>query len=597
MSLLKLSHRVSIKLYVFFLSVIVWLLCFGVVSAEQITSFVSDITINADSSVLITETIAYDFGTSSKHGFLRDVYETHPQSASTWYKDRYIDYELRSVTRDSQPEPYTLQRFDGLSVKIGDPGKTITGKHTYVISYLARGILAEYPEGVELYWNVTGDEWKVPIDSVAVIVRVDDTVQLLSNFACYAGYRGSNTSCADKKTNGNVTYFSHDNLSLGQQLTVAQRLSEVNVEPYERFNATMLLVFGFGLVFVIFLTLLYRWRFKYRTSRPVIAQYEPYADFKPMFTGVLFDNRLDVRDITAGIIYLAQQGFISIRQITEKAFFLYETNDYEIELLKPQTELKKKYQRNLVSLLFHPTWSIADSIQTFLTGRISQFSIDSVTKVRLSELKRNHVAGRKNYVTIQKLRKSFENKLVQQGFFEENLNKGLILIPIVLTFVGPPVLSIFSQVPDELIAVVFSSLMICIVLFALFATERRTTKGYEALWHLEGFKQFLSVTEKERYKFHNAPEKNPQQFMEYLPYAIAFGVEKEWAEVFKGIQIEPPSWYAGDVATFNATSFTNDIGSFAKSFTATSGTSGTSGGSGGGGSAGGGGGGGGGGSW
>lgn len=597
MTTATLAQRLTQSARWLFSVLLVWLLWCGVASAEQITSFVSDITINADSSVLITETITYDFGTAEKHGIFRNIRETHPQPASAWYKDRYIDYELQLVTRDGQPEPYTLQRYDGLSVKIGDANKTITGKHTYIISYLARGILAEYPEGTELYWNVTGDEWEVPIRNVVVNVKGEGGVRLLPTFACYAGSQGATASCTDKSAGVGTSRFTQTTLHAGQQLTIAQRLSGVISNPQERLNSTLLLVLGIGAWFIAFGVWLYRWRFKYRTSRTVIPQYEPYADFKPMFTGVLFDNRLDVRDITAGIIYLAQQGFISIRQITEKAFFLYETNDYEIELLKPQTELKKEYQRNLVSLLFHPTWSIADSIQTFLTGRISQSGIDSVTKVRLSELKRNHVAGRKNYVTIQKLRKSFESNLIQQGFIEENLNKGFILIPIVFTFVGPPVLSIFFQVTDELIAVVFSSLMICIVLFTLFATKRRTTKGYEALWHLKGFKQFLSVTEKERYKFHNAPEKNPQQFMEYLPYAIAFGVEKEWAEVFKDIQIEPPSWYAGDVATFNATAFANDIGSFAKSFTASSGTSGTSGGSGGGGSAGRGGGGGGGGSW
>ena len=84
--------------------------------------------------------------------------------------------------------------------------------------------------------------------------------------------------------------------------------------------------------------------------------------------------------------------------------------------------------------------------------------------------------------------------------------------------------------------------------------------------------------------------------MEFLPYAIAFGVEKEWAKAFEGIIIPNPTWYdggSGGVSTFNAVSLTNSVGGFSTAFATSSGTSASSGG----GSSGGGGGGGGGGSW
>jgi hypothetical protein len=35
------------------------------------------------------------------------------------------------------------------------------------------------------------------------------------------------------------------------------------------------------------------------------------------------------------------------------------------------------------------------------------------------------------------------------------------------------------------------------------------------------------MTEKERIEFFNSPETNPQEFLDYLPYAIAFGVEEK----------------------------------------------------------------------
>ena len=91
------------------------------------------------------------------------------------------------------------------------------------------------------------------------------------------------------------------------------------------------------------------------------------------------------------------------------------------------------------------------------------------------------------------------------------------------------------------------------------------------------------MTDKERFEFHNAPEKSPELFMEYLPYAIALGVEEKWAKVFEGILIPKPDWYSdGDFANFSALSFTKDIGVFSKTLAANSSNSGTEGSSGGG---------------
>ncbi len=162
---------------------------------------------------------------------------------------------------------------------------------------------------------------------------------------------------------------------------------------------------------------------------------------------------------------------------------------------------------------------------------------------------------------------------------------------IFLMFFIGEVVYLLLGVETLLLFLVFliSGLVLSLCLF-----ERRTKVGYEALDHLKGFKEFLSVTDAERFKFHNAPEKSPEQFMTYLPYAIAFRVEKQWATVFEGISIPNPSWYdGGSVGAFSAANLTSSLGAFSTSFTASSGTSASSGG----GSSGGGGGGGGGGSW
>ncbi|NTU42196.1 MAG: DUF2207 domain-containing protein, partial [Nitrospirales bacterium] len=129
-----------------------------------------------------------------------------------------------------------------------------------------------------------------------------------------------------------------------------------------------------------------------------------------------------------------------------------------------------------------------------------------------------------------------------------------------------------------------------------------TSSGRKVMDLVEGFRMFLSVTEKDRLNLLNPPDRTPELFEKYLPYALALDVEQEWAEQFAGIlegaQYQP-SWYSGRAWDVHDTSgFGSSLGSSFSSAIASSSTApGSSSGGGGGGSSGGGGGGGGGGGW
>jgi uncharacterized membrane protein len=71
----------------------------------------------------------------------------------------------------------------------------------------------------------------------------------------------------------------------------------------------------------------------------------------------------------------------------------------------------------------------------------------------------------------------------------------------------------------------------------------RTAKGVTAKEQILGLKEYMSVAESDRIKFHNAPKKDPAKFEQLLPYAMVLGVEKEWAKQFEGIFKGNPGWY------------------------------------------------------
>jgi len=140
---------------------------------------------------------------------------------------------------------------------------------------------------------------------------------------------------------------------------------------------------------------------------------------------------------------------------------------------------------------------------------------------------------------------------------------------------------------------------IIMLVFAMFMPQK-TVKGAQILEKIQGFKQFMNVTEKERLKFHNPPDMMPELFEKYLPYAMALGVENKWAENFKDIYNQVPAWYEGYSTTgaWSAIALTNSLNSFSANSQTTMASAPSGDGSGfSGGGSGGGGGGGGGGSW
>jgi uncharacterized membrane protein YgcG len=150
------------------------------------------------------------------------------------------------------------------------------------------------------------------------------------------------------------------------------------------------------------------------------------------------------------------------------------------------------------------------------------------------------------------------------------------------------------------------ALAIPIVISAFWWISAPTAEGRQVLDHIAGFKQYLSITERERLDRMTPPEDTPEIFEKYLPYAIALGVENHWADRFAPVLAAAAAqghqgfaWYAGSNSPWSDTSgFVSSVGSsLASSVSSSSSAPGSSSGSGGGGSSGGGGGGGGGGGW
>ncbi len=570
--------------------IVIFFFCFSLkVFAESIKKFDVDLNIDNDARVSIIENIYYDFGNNSRHGIFRYIplgFSVKDQEKSFGLQKRKLIVDIDFVEMDGKKIPFDITKKDSNNnffIKIGDPEALINGIHQYRIGYTVYGSLRYFDNFNEIYWNVTGNNWKVPIENVSVSLQINNAS--FDEYSCYIGSVGSNYPCSKKNNTGKKIYFAHGLLESNQGLTIAASFPKGAVLVDERYEWSILafIITGFSLFAGIVLGIIYKIRkfmYKYRDNNVIYAQYEPPKDFSPIFVGYLFDKSFDDKDLSAGIIYLAQQGYIKIERIktlSKEMFVPKFLSDFFVDYHFIRTDKKIKEDENQYEMY------------TIILDII--FSEKNKKEVLLSEISKSNAISQKNKL-IKKIYKYFENNNYIEPLVNEKKLANIILINIPIFFIIVFLMIFFDL--NILLIVVFLLFFLTILFMTI---KRYTKKGWQVKNEILGFKEFLSMTEKERYEVLNNPVDNPQQFMEYLPYAIALGVEKKWAKQFESITFENPSWYSGNGEVFVATSFVSDISNMSSSLSEVSTPESSGSGSSGGGFSGGGSGGGGGGSW
>ncbi|RLC36868.1 hypothetical protein DRH27_04585 [Candidatus Falkowbacteria bacterium] len=512
------------------------------VNAEEITDFDVSIKINEDAVIEVVEKISYDFGNEEKHGMYRDVLYK--------YKARGGNFNLRisdiSAT-DPDGNPYNFEvsnQGDYKRIKIGDADAFVSGVKNYVISYKVDRAINYFIDYDELYWNVTGHEWNVPIkQEKAKIILPQELNEKSIQTECFAGPDGSVDKCissryeySSKDTVKSIT-FTNDKLNSGEGLTVVIGMpKEIIIKPPAFSLILEIIKDNWILVLPIFtfIILFYLWRTKGRDPAgrgTIVAQFDAPDNLSPAQVGAIIDERADKKDISAEIVGLAVLGYLKINRIPDKG--ILKSDDYELEKLKAGHDLKNEFQRQLLDALFKG----GDTI------------------VKLSSLKN------KFYKDLNKIIKEIYIDTVNKGYFSKNPNKvrGVyITMGIVFLFAAWLLGSIFG-----LFGIISFILSGVIVIIFSFFMPAKTRKGVSAREHILGLKQYLQVAEKDRIEFHNAPEKNPRIFEKLLPFAMVLNVEKAWAGQFKDLYNQAPDWYSDPSGrAFSALALTDSLSGF-----------------------------------
>ncbi len=611
---------------------------------EYIRNFSVLLKLDTTGECTVTETITVNVtGNIIKRGIMRKIPTSRVNTDKT-YSNTPID--LISVSHNGMTSDYHTKNESGnLVIYIGSKDVMIpSGLHQYEIVYRTKNQIGFYDQYDELYWNVTGHDWDLPIRQATCFVSLPNAA-IISQKACYTGQQGANeNNCKLMDESERSVNFSAENLNQNEGLTVAVGFNKGIINPppppppptwWELWRIRIIsmltlacMIFYYG----------YTWmKFGVDPQKPVVyPRFEPPRGLSLSEIGMIHNENFSFRFISATLLQWAVKGFITIKDETESYLFnLIKSPKFVLTKIKPPDESFSETEK----VLFEDLFGSKDKFT--IDGEYNE-DIHTATTNFSTKTKNNydttHGKGKnRGYVIIASL--VFVAALVLMvaldkealiiffvaplfiivlivpflfglmGRIFNGLNIKLyndiiiwlILIPstIVVAFIWGISVSINEKIFLSFLATGVASLLLYSYLIKRPSAEKLAIQS-----EIEGFKMYLDMAENERVKLLNPPDETPQLFEKYLPYAALFKVEKVWGERFKNILEQTPQqqntyaagWYSGGNFSQFTSSFSSAGFSQAMNSSSTPSSSYSSG-SGGGGFSGGGGGGGGGGGW
>ena len=490
----------------------------------RVTDFKDTISIGADSTALVSEKITVAF-TGAWHGIHRTIPVEYPGPHGTNYT-LFLDV-LNVTDEDGNKLKYDSSKSGAdRDLKIYIPG-AVDATRIVNIDYRVRNGIRFFDSSndsyAEFYWNVTGNDWPVPIDHAAAFVTLPENAAGGLRAQAFTGAYGSKEREATADVKGaDVTFETTRPLSMRSGLTIDIYIPQGVLQVPSSLTELDWFLYSNPIVFLPLLTLVVMfslWYFVGRDPDPGISvapQYEPPKGFSPAEAGTLIDDTIHPRDITCTVVDLAVRGYIKIEEKVD-TFLVFHHKDYMFHLVKPREQWGP-------DLTPHERVMLEN---IFLGG----------PETRLSSLKNRF------YTVIPVVREDIMSALKSKGIYTldpESANAYSIVaaVAIGLLVAGVQVMgwmNLFYSIP-----LVIGSVLVSALIWWLFARQMtaKTVSGARTRIEVLGFQEFMNRVDADRIKTLPA-----DTFEKFLPFAMALGVEHHWAQTFDGIVKDPPNWY------------------------------------------------------
>jgi len=511
--------------------------------AEQIAEFSADVFLEESGAFGVQERIRYDFGDAQRHGIYREI----PLRGGEGFGEaRTIAIDVAEVTDEAGRErPWRVERGDGrIHLRIGDPDRKVTGVHEYRIRYRVRRALRFLGDRDELAWNVTGNEWKVPIARAEARIHLPPGAEAgpggRALARCFAGRYGSTAGDCSALLEGGSVAVAARGLGPAEGLTAVVALPKGVLRAPSAAQLAFERLIELGghwllLPLATFALLLRHWRahgVDAGRGDAIPVRYEPPEGLTPAEVGTLLDERADLADLTATLLDLAVRGYLDLQEVESARFLLLANRDYVLRKRRAADEALKPHERALFDALF-----------------------DGRDAVRVSELRH------KFHVHVERVRQLLYADLSgKDGCFDASPDAvrtryrlaagaaALAALGLATTGRFPP-LAPFAVAGCALALAVFAPAM-----------PRRTRRGRRLYEETLGFREFLERVDKGRLE--RLGVRTTDRFEHGLPYAIVLGAADAWADAFGDLYAKPPDWYRSERhgRMFDPGDFVSDLG-------------------------------------
>ena len=486
---------------------------------EAIHRFDADIDVHTDGDIAVTETISVTPEyVQVRHGIYRALPKYYVAGVGERFRYRY---EIQSVQRNGEDVPF--KRTSGgnaMIIRIGDARTLLPlrQKQVYTLRYRVRNEVRYFGDHDELYWNVTGNYWTLPIETARAQVHLPDGAAA-TFVEAYTGPPGDTGADFIHTLAGKDDTFAITRaLAPGEGLTIALGLPKGITDPpslsdqraiaWQRYGgaallaASLLALTGFYLV---------SWQRVGRDSAnlPVFPRYAPPADLSPAAAHYIYFRRFCGNDaIIASILDLAVKGYLNIS--TEKK----------------KTTLTK---RRLIDPPQLPNEE--NALFRALLGRGKRVSFGGGSSPIFS-------AAHREFRTSVK-------KAYGDPYFKRNAIYAALAVPASVSL-------IFLAMPFILNWTIWHFILIFAIAALngafIYLMPAATRKGQSARSEVAGFRLYLETAEKLQLNAADAPggevpPMSKERYETFLPYAVALNVEKPWSEYFERVLPEAANGY------------------------------------------------------
>lgn len=256
----------------------------------------------------------------------------------------------------------------------------------------------------------------------------------------------------------------------------------------------------------------------------------------PALAGTLIDEEANIRDVLSTLIDWARRGIIRIRALPQGGKTGDPNDDYVYERVGDTAPpLAYEYERELMQKLFagEKTRSMGNIRAKFTDSLDTMFS-------------------------------ALYDELVRLGYFAERPDRvrahyyryGWLLLVLTVPaaflfqiYIGD---AISPDLPFSAIGLAPWVVLLLLAAVAMYLARfmpQKTPQGAQAVARWNAFRRYLEQIE----KYTNVADAK-DQFEKYLPYAIAFGIDKTWVQKFAAVDTPAPTWYTPPSITRVSTS-------------------------------------------